>query len=66
MEKLNQLISKAKTEQIKEHVEIRRAKRNQKISRADAKKKSNEEKYAAHAHEIFDFGKKGPEKINND
>jgi hypothetical protein len=39
-EKLNQLISKAKREKIKERIATKRAKRNLKNARADAKRKS--------------------------
>jgi hypothetical protein len=52
VEKLNQLISNAKTEKIKEHVKLRRAERKLKSARAEAKRKSNEKKFAARAHEI--------------
>jgi hypothetical protein len=54
VEKLNQLISKAKTEQIKEHIEIRRAKRKQKTAHAEAKRKSNEREKTQRAHEIHE------------
>lgn len=52
VEKLNQLISKAKTEKIKEHVEIKRAERKLKSARAQAKRKSNERQNTQRAHEI--------------
>jgi len=52
VEKLNQLISKAKTEQIKEQVSIRKAKRKLKNARAETKRKSNEREKTQRAHEI--------------
>jgi len=44
VEKLNQLISKARTEKIKEHAEIKRAERKLKREHTEAKRKSNEQK----------------------
>jgi hypothetical protein len=53
-EKLNQLISNAKTTKIKEHVAIRRAEKTLKRKRAEQKTKANEKKYAERGHEIFE------------
>jgi hypothetical protein len=52
VERLNQLILKARTEKIKEHAENKRAERKQKRARAKAKRKENERKNAQRAHEI--------------
>lgn len=54
VEKLNQLISKARTEKIKEHVETKRAERKLKRAHAEAKRKSTERKNAQRAHEIHE------------
>ena len=54
VQKLNQLIFDSKTEKIKEHVEIKQAKKKIKLTREKAKKKSAEKKYAERGHEIFD------------
>jgi hypothetical protein len=53
-EKLNQLISNAKTTKIKAHVAIRRAEKTLKRKRAEQKTKANEKKYAERGHEIFE------------
>ena len=52
VKKLNQLISKARTERIREHAENKRAERKLKKARAEAKRKENERKNAQRAHEI--------------
>ena len=52
VEKLNQLISKARMEKIREHAENKRAERKLKRKRAEAKRKENERKNAQRAHEI--------------
>jgi hypothetical protein len=54
VEKLNQLISKARTEKIKEHAEIKRAERKLKRKRTEAKRKANERKNLQRAHEIHE------------
>jgi hypothetical protein len=54
VEKLNQLISKARTEKIKEHAEKKRAERELKRKRAEAKRKENERINAQRAHEIHE------------
>ena len=54
VEKLNQLISKARTERIKEHAEKNRAERKLKRKRLEEKRKANERKYAQRAHEIHE------------
>jgi hypothetical protein len=54
VEKLNQLISKARTEKIKEHAEKKRAERKLKRKRAEAKRKENERINAQRAHEIHE------------
>ncbi len=52
VEKLNQLISKARTEKIRENVEIKRAEKKLKSARKEAKRKANERKNTQRAHEI--------------
>jgi hypothetical protein len=54
VEKLNQLISKARTEKIKEHAEKKRAERKLKRKRAESKRKENERINAQRAHEIHE------------
>ena len=54
VEKLNQLISKARIEKIKEHAENKRAEKKLKRARAEAKRKENERKIAQRAHEIHE------------
>lgn len=54
VEKLNQLISKARTEKIKEHAEKKRAERKLKSARREAKRKENERKNLQRAHEIHE------------
>jgi hypothetical protein len=54
VEKLNQLISEAKTEKIKEKAEIKRAEKKLKKSRLEAKRKKTEKKIAQRAHEIHE------------
>jgi hypothetical protein len=54
VEKLNQLISKARIEKIKEHAENKRAEKKSKRARAEAKRKENERKIAQRAHEIHE------------
>lgn len=52
VKKLNQLISKARTERIREHAENKRAERKLKKVHAEVKRKENERKNAQRAHEI--------------
>ena len=52
VKKLNQLISKERTERIREHAENKKAERKLKKARAEAKRKENERKNAQRAHEI--------------
>jgi hypothetical protein len=54
VEKLNQLISKARTEKIKENAEIKRAEKKLKKSRLEAKRKETEKKITQRAHEIHE------------
>jgi hypothetical protein len=54
VEKLNQLISKARTEKIKEHADAKRAERKLKKARMEAKRKANERKNLQRAHEIHE------------
>jgi len=54
VEKLNQLISEARTEKIKENAEIKRAEKKQKKERLEAKRKETEKKIAQRAHEIHE------------
>ncbi|MGW8288956.1 MAG: hypothetical protein ACWGNP_01665, partial [Candidatus Bathyarchaeia archaeon] len=54
VEKLNQLISEARTEKIKEKAEIKRAEQKLKKSRLEAKRKETEKKIAQRAHEIHE------------
>jgi hypothetical protein len=54
VEKLNQLISKARTEKIKEHAEAKRAEIKLKREHMEAKRKANERKNAQRAHEIHE------------
>ena len=54
VEKLNQHISKAKTEQLKDQIAKKRSKRKLKSARAEAKRKSNERQKTQRAHEIHE------------
>lgn len=54
VEKLNQLISKARTEKIKEHAKNKRAERKLKRAHAEAKRKENERINEQRAHEIHE------------
>jgi hypothetical protein len=54
VEKLNQLISKARTEKIRENAEEKRAEKKLKRAHAEAKRKENERINAQRAHEIHE------------
>jgi hypothetical protein len=54
VEKLNQLISKARTERIKEKVKIKRAEKKLKKAHLEEKRKANERTNAQRAHEIHE------------
>ena len=54
VKKLNQLISKARIEKIKEHAENERVEKKLKKARSEAKRKENERKIAQRAHEIHE------------
>ena len=54
VEKLNQLISKARAEKIKEKAEIKRAEKKQKKARLEEQRKETEKKIAQRAHEIHE------------
>jgi hypothetical protein len=54
VEKLNQHISKEKTEQLKDQIAKKRSKRKLKSARAEAKRKSNERQKTQRAHEIHE------------
>ena len=54
VEKLNQLISKARTEKIRENAKIKRAEKKLKRERAEEKRVENERINAQRAHEIHE------------
>jgi hypothetical protein len=54
VEKLNQLISEARTEKIKENAEIKRAEKKLNKERLKEKRKETEKKIAQRAHEIHE------------
>jgi hypothetical protein len=54
VEKLNQLISKARAEKIKEKAEMKRAEKKLKKERLEEKRKETEKKIAQRAHEIHE------------
>jgi hypothetical protein len=54
VKKLNQLISKARTEKLKEHAETKRAEKKLKKARMEEKRKESERINAQRAHEIHE------------